>query len=45
MSLSGIIGDTVINTGDHAEIAVSSFEKEGAVVGLYFSAHWCPPCR
>eukprot|EP00961_Rhodomonas_salina_P072869 978910-Rhodomonas_salina.2 len=25
-------------------LAVSDLPKEG-VIGLYFSAHWCPPCR
>eukprot|EP00286_Rhodomonas_abbreviata_P014399 CAMPEP_0181323898 /NCGR_PEP_ID=MMETSP1101-20121128/20050_1 /TAXON_ID=46948 /ORGANISM="Rhodomonas abbreviata, Strain Caron Lab Isolate" /LENGTH=50 /DNA_ID=CAMNT_0023431995 /DNA_START=84 /DNA_END=233 /DNA_ORIENTATION=+ len=24
--------------------ALSDLPKEG-VIGLYFSAHWCPPCR
>jgi len=34
--LSGTDGDTV----DLDEI-----KGEGKIIGLYFSAHWCPPCR
>lgn len=45
MSLVGLLGDEVLNTGDHAKVSVASLEKEGSVIGLYFSAHWCPPCR
>lgn len=26
-------------------VSVSSLEVEGNVLGLYFSAHWCGPCR
>jgi nucleoredoxin len=25
--------------------AVSAAELKGKTIGLYFSAHWCPPCR
>ena len=28
---------------DSSKVEVSSLE--GKIVGLYFSAHWCPPCR
>lgn len=38
-----MIGATV--QGKEGNVDVSSFAKEGGVVGLYFSAHWCPPCR
>ena len=24
---------------------ISSAELNGKIIGLYFSAHWCPPCR
>lgn len=26
-------------------VPISSLDKDGSVIGLYFSAHWCPPCR
>jgi len=26
-------------------ITDSSFMKKGYVICLYFSAHWCPPCK
>lgn len=34
-------------TNDGTEVKVDSLAAGGsdAVVGLYFSAHWCPPCR
>ena len=31
--------------GSREEVPVSSLDGEGKVLGLYFSAHWCPPCR
>jgi len=34
--LSGMDGDTV---------DVEELKGEGKYIGLYFSAHWCPPCR
>ena len=30
--------------GSREEVPVSSLGGEGKVLGLYFSAHWCPPC-
>ncbi|XP_025108119.1 tryparedoxin-like [Pomacea canaliculata] len=38
-----ILGETVL--GKNGPVDVDSFAEEGYVVGLYFSAHWCPPCR
>jgi len=35
-------GDLVSNSGQH--VATNTLSAN-TVVGLYFSAHWCPPCR
>ncbi|KAL3876104.1 hypothetical protein ACJMK2_033982 [Sinanodonta woodiana] len=43
MSIVELIGPKV--QGHDGEVAVESFCGEGKYVGLYFSAHWCPPCR
>ena len=43
-SLSDLIGEKVIN-GEGEDVESSRFEGCGKVLGIYFSAHWCPPCR
>jgi len=40
-SLSELLDTTFV--GKDGDVPVSALE--GKVVGLYFSAHWCPPCR
>jgi len=38
-------GDTLVkNDGTEVKTSEISTEK-GGVVGIYFSAHWCPPCK
>ncbi len=38
-----ILGSNIVNKkGEKVDIK-SAFS--GKVVGIYFSAHWCPPCR
>lgn len=48
-ALSKLIGEKVIQRkkeeSGYSETLTSSFEGSGRVLGLYFSAHWCPPCR
>ena len=41
--LTALLGETL--TGKDGPVQVSSLANAGNVVGLYFSAHWCPPCR
>ena len=36
-------GQTVESTSITAKLSPESFGKR--VLGLYFAAHWCPPCR
>ncbi len=42
-SLVELIGDTLVdNTGK--SIAASDLLSNGKILGLFFSASWCPPC-
>ncbi|KAK6165994.1 hypothetical protein SNE40_022791 [Patella caerulea] len=43
-AIEGLLGATVKNQQGE-DVPVASFTGAGKVVGLYFSAHWCPPCR
>jgi len=37
-----MLGDTLLNKDG---LVQTSAAVQGKVVGLYFSAHWCPPCK
>lgn len=39
-----LLGEKLQGQGAN-EVSTESICGEGKVVGLYFSAHWCPPCR
>jgi len=43
-ALEELLGDAVLNENKE-KIKVSTIAGSGKVVGIYFSAHWCPPCR
>ncbi|XP_067032909.1 nucleoredoxin-like [Acropora muricata] len=38
-----LLGDNLL--GKDGVVKTSSVGGEGVTIGLYFSAHWCPPCR
>jgi len=42
-AITNLLGETV--QGKDGDVAVSSFSVPGGVLAMYFSAHWCPPCR
>jgi len=42
MAFESLLGSTLIKKGGES---ISVSELDGKVVGFYFSAHWCPPCR
>jgi nucleoredoxin len=42
MSAAEIVGETIITKSGEVK---SAEHLEGKLVGLYFSALWCPPCR
>lgn len=41
--MESLLGDAL--TSKSGTVPTSSIVSDGAVVALYFSAHWCPPCR
>ena len=43
-ALKGVLGPKILNKSGQ-EVAIESLCGEGKQIGLYFSAHWCPPCR
>ncbi|XP_002741798.1 nucleoredoxin-like [Saccoglossus kowalevskii] len=42
--LSDILGNRLINRANET-VDPTSLAGVGKLIGLYFSAHWCPPCR
>eukprot|EP00976_Prorocentrum_cordatum_P100634 1192309-Prorocentrum_minimum.AAC.2 len=41
--MEALFGSTLLGKGGDVKVGDALAGKE--VVGLYFSAHWCPPCR
>jgi len=39
-----VLGDEFMK-GDGESVDLSELRGPGKVIGLYFSAHWCPPCK
>jgi len=39
-----LLGETLVGK-DGTDIGIEAICGEGKTVGIYFSAHWCPPCR
>lgn len=42
MAHQALFGDTLMKAGEKVSTADA---LKGKIVGIYFSAHWCPPCR
>ena len=45
MDIKSLLGEKAGLQGKDGMVDVADLMTEGKQVGLYFSAHWCPPCR
>ncbi|CAF0989101.1 unnamed protein product [Adineta steineri] len=43
-SLANLFDGHVVNNSNE-EVDLNDEKYKGKIIGLYFSAHWCPPCR
>jgi nucleoredoxin len=43
-AIEELLGSVVLD-GQKKQVPVATLDASGKVIGLYFSAHWCPPCR
>ena len=43
-SIPDLLGPKLIGA-EGSEVDTESLVSDGAIIGLYFSAAWCPPCR
>ncbi|KAK3248794.1 hypothetical protein CYMTET_41752 [Cymbomonas tetramitiformis] len=43
-TLEDVLGDRFVDQ-DGKDVTLSSLTSAGKNIGLYFSAHWCPPCK
>jgi len=39
------LGETFLSGTEGETVEVDEIKGEGKYIGLYFSAHWCPPCK
>jgi len=44
-SLNDLVQAAGLKAKDGTAVDLKDLGKRGAYLGLYFSAHWCPPCR
>ena len=44
-ALKCLLGESLIKGKGKTVVETTSLVGQGKVLGLYFSAHWCPPCR
>merc|ERR1711907_818144 len=45
MPLSDVMGSAGFVDGNGKDVDLATIVKDAPLVGLYFSAHWCGPCR
>ena len=43
--LGALLGDEFIGTDGVTRVSLSEVSKHAPLIALYFSAHWCGPCR
>ena len=44
-TLSDALGESLMRGTGGPTVRLTEVQSRSKVIGLYFSAHWCPPCR